>query len=418
MADSAGPAASDQSGAPRHGVDSEVGRLRTVHAAPPRPRAQAADAAQQRQAALRRHPVGRPGPGRARRVRPGAARPRRRGALPRRPARDRARGRARPATRRSARCCATRGSARRCTGASRPTCAGCTRPTWPTTLMAGLAHEEIAPVGGLVYRFMDRHDFVIDPLPNLLFTRDSSVWIRDRVAVTSLAMPARMRETTLTRAIYRTTRGSPAPSWCTGRRTSRSRAATCCCSHPAWSPSASASAPPRPAPSGWRARCSTAAWRHGARRADRPGAGHDAPRHRLHDGRRRRGGDVPEHRRHPAGVHGHRRRRAARRPGRSRSWSRPPRRWTSTRCGSSTPGSTRSPPSASSGTTATTRWPSGRGWRSPTSATWRPTPGSRRPASRWSGSPAASSAAAGAARGACPARSAGTRSQSLTRAAQ
>jgi arginine deiminase len=72
-----------------------------------------------------------------------------------------------------------------------------------TTLVAGLAHEELTPVGGLVYRFMDRHDFVIDPLPNLLFTRDSSVWIRDRVAVTSLAMPARMRETTLTRAIYR-----------------------------------------------------------------------------------------------------------------------------------------------------------------------------------------------------------------------
>jgi arginine deiminase len=70
-------------------------------------------------------------------------------------------------------------------------------------LTAGLAHEEITPVGGLTYRFMDRHDFVIDPLPNLLFTRDSSVWIRDQVAVTSLAMPARERETTLTRAIYR-----------------------------------------------------------------------------------------------------------------------------------------------------------------------------------------------------------------------
>jgi arginine deiminase len=50
---------------------------------------------------------------------------------------------------------------------------------------------------------MDSHDFVIDPLPNLLFTRDSSVWVRDRVAVTSLAMPARSRETTLTGAIYR-----------------------------------------------------------------------------------------------------------------------------------------------------------------------------------------------------------------------
>jgi arginine deiminase len=50
---------------------------------------------------------------------------------------------------------------------------------------------------------MDRHDFVIDPLPNLLFTRDSSAWVGDHVAVTSLAMPARSRETTITRAIYR-----------------------------------------------------------------------------------------------------------------------------------------------------------------------------------------------------------------------
>ena len=71
-------------------------------------------------------------------------------------------------------------------------------------LMAGLAHEEMKPgPGGLVYEMMDRHDFVIDPLPNLLFTRDSAVWVRDRVAVTSLAMPARRRETTLTHAIYR-----------------------------------------------------------------------------------------------------------------------------------------------------------------------------------------------------------------------
>jgi arginine deiminase len=74
-------------------------------------------------------------------------------------------------------------------------------------LIAGLAHEELRTSwdrpGGLVYTLMDRHDFVIDPLPNLLFTRDSSVWIRDHVAVTSLAMPARLRETTLTDAIYR-----------------------------------------------------------------------------------------------------------------------------------------------------------------------------------------------------------------------
>jgi arginine deiminase len=71
-----------------------------------------------------------------------------------------------------------------------------------TALTAGLAHEEMRTGSGLPYTLMDRHDFVIDPLPNLLFTRDSSVWVRDQVAVTSLAMPARERETTLTRAIY------------------------------------------------------------------------------------------------------------------------------------------------------------------------------------------------------------------------
>ncbi|RZU51090.1 arginine deiminase [Krasilnikovia cinnamomea] len=80
-------------------------------------------------------------------------------------------------------------------------------PELARVLMAGLAHEEVKPgpgrPGGLVYQLMDSHDFVIDPLPNLLFTRDSSVWISDRVAVTSLAMPARRRETTLTGAIYR-----------------------------------------------------------------------------------------------------------------------------------------------------------------------------------------------------------------------
>ncbi|XTZ13258.1 arginine deiminase [Micromonospora echinospora] len=73
--------------------------------------------------------------------------------------------------------------------------------------VAGLAHEELRTSwdrpGGLVYTLMDRHEFVIDPLPNLLFTRDSSLWIRDRVGVTSLAMPARRRETSLTDAIYR-----------------------------------------------------------------------------------------------------------------------------------------------------------------------------------------------------------------------
>ncbi|WP_110180931.1 arginine deiminase [Nocardioides solisilvae] len=69
-------------------------------------------------------------------------------------------------------------------------------------LTAGVRNDEVRGGFGLVTSLMASDDFLIDPLPNLLFTRDSSVWIRDRVAVTSLAMPARRRETQLTELIY------------------------------------------------------------------------------------------------------------------------------------------------------------------------------------------------------------------------
>ncbi len=71
-------------------------------------------------------------------------------------------------------------------------------------LMAGMAREEL-PVhpGGLVEAMAQPQDFVIRPLPNLLFTRDSAVWLDHGVAVTQLAMPARRRESAITGAIYR-----------------------------------------------------------------------------------------------------------------------------------------------------------------------------------------------------------------------
>jgi arginine deiminase len=69
-------------------------------------------------------------------------------------------------------------------------------------LMAGMAHEELPVTGGLVDRMTGALDFIIRPLPNLLFTRDSSVWLDRGVAVTSLAMTARRRESTITNAIY------------------------------------------------------------------------------------------------------------------------------------------------------------------------------------------------------------------------
>jgi arginine deiminase len=70
-------------------------------------------------------------------------------------------------------------------------------------LIAGLAHEELRTGHGVVFRMMDAHDFVMPPLPNVLFTRDSSVWVRGHVAITHPSMSAREREASLTGAIYR-----------------------------------------------------------------------------------------------------------------------------------------------------------------------------------------------------------------------
>ena len=70
-------------------------------------------------------------------------------------------------------------------------------------LVAGMAREEL-PVhpDGLVEAMAAPQDFVIRPLPNLLFMRDSAVWLDHGVAVTQLAMPARRRESTITGVIY------------------------------------------------------------------------------------------------------------------------------------------------------------------------------------------------------------------------
>jgi arginine deiminase len=70
-------------------------------------------------------------------------------------------------------------------------------------LSAGLRNDEVTTAPrGLVTSLLPEDAFLVDPLPNLLFTRDSSVWVRDHVALTSLAMPARNRETQLTGLVY------------------------------------------------------------------------------------------------------------------------------------------------------------------------------------------------------------------------
>lgn len=70
-------------------------------------------------------------------------------------------------------------------------------------LIAGLAADEFKCGRGVVYGLLDRHDFVIPPLSSLVYTRDTSWWTGRAVVIASPADPARRREAALLRAIYR-----------------------------------------------------------------------------------------------------------------------------------------------------------------------------------------------------------------------
>ena len=62
----------------------------------------------------------------------------------------------------------------------------------------GMDHPGLVQAASLVGMMNHPHDFAVDPLPNVLFTRASSVWIADRVAISSLTMPARFTPTLTT----------------------------------------------------------------------------------------------------------------------------------------------------------------------------------------------------------------------------
>lgn len=69
-------------------------------------------------------------------------------------------------------------------------------------LICGLAAGEFRAGRGAVYQLLGSTDFIIDPLPNLVFVRDLSVWIGDRVAVASPVARGRRREARLVEVIY------------------------------------------------------------------------------------------------------------------------------------------------------------------------------------------------------------------------
>ena len=67
-------------------------------------------------------------------------------------------------------------------------------------MIMGLARDEFPGGHGAVFGLLSAWDYVIDPLPNLVFARDTSVWIGDSVAVTS--PPGRRQEAELVEIVF------------------------------------------------------------------------------------------------------------------------------------------------------------------------------------------------------------------------
>ena len=76
-----------------------------------------------------------------------------------------------------------------------------------TYLIGGMTKRELleqAPEPpSVVVQALELDDFLLPPLPNHLFTRDTSAWIFDGVSINSMRKRARMRETVHYEAIYR-----------------------------------------------------------------------------------------------------------------------------------------------------------------------------------------------------------------------
>lgn len=71
-------------------------------------------------------------------------------------------------------------------------------------LTGGLAFGQMPMQSSAIINAMSKPtDFIIDPLPNHLFTRDTSCWIYGGVSINPMAKVARQRETNHVRAIYR-----------------------------------------------------------------------------------------------------------------------------------------------------------------------------------------------------------------------
>ncbi len=72
-----------------------------------------------------------------------------------------------------------------------------------TRLIGGITYDELPFTSTSLVSLARRGDFVLAPLPNHLFTRDTSAWVYSGVCVNHMARPARVREAIHLDAIYR-----------------------------------------------------------------------------------------------------------------------------------------------------------------------------------------------------------------------
>lgn len=71
-------------------------------------------------------------------------------------------------------------------------------------LIGGMSRAELPiPEGGAVVQLLRDEDFLLPPMPNQIFTRDSSAWIYGGVTLNPMFWPARRLETLNLAAIYR-----------------------------------------------------------------------------------------------------------------------------------------------------------------------------------------------------------------------
>jgi arginine deiminase len=84
---------------------------------------------------------------------------------------------------------------------------GLPSPVLAQALTGGITKTEILELTpepkSIAFHSLPPDSFVLAPLPNLLYQRDTSSWIYGGVSVNAMAMPARMRETVNDEAIYR-----------------------------------------------------------------------------------------------------------------------------------------------------------------------------------------------------------------------